>query len=102
LGAGSGEAMTALAERAVREALSVRQVEEAVRGPVPAPARSGPRASAGRKAKDVHDRAAERRLEQRFGTRAVIRRARRGGRIEIAFYSEEELQRLFEMLVQEA
>ena len=47
---------------------------------------------------DVHTRAAEERLRLALGTRVRISRARRGGRIEIQFASEEELQRLYEQL----
>jgi ParB family chromosome partitioning protein len=48
--------------------------------------------------KDVHTRAAEERLRFALGTRVRIERKRKGGQIEIDFGSEEELQRLFEML----
>ncbi len=98
LSVGAADKMKELAARVTRDGLSVRQVEELVREPAPA-GRSVPGAPEKVKvAKDVHDRAAERKLEQRLGTRVVIRRARRGGRIEVAFYSDEELQRLFEIL----
>lgn len=88
----------AVAQRVVEEGLSVRRVEELVRES-PAPATVAPRKP--RASKDVHDRAAERRLEGKLGTKVLIRRQRRGGRIELSFYSEEELQRLFELLVGE-
>jgi ParB family chromosome partitioning protein len=48
--------------------------------------------------KDVHTRAAEERLRFALGTRVRIERKRKGGQIEIDFGSEEELQRLFEIL----
>jgi len=48
--------------------------------------------------KDVHTRAAEERLRFALGTRVRIERKRKGGVIEIDFGSEDELQRLFEML----
>jgi ParB family transcriptional regulator, chromosome partitioning protein len=48
--------------------------------------------------KDVHTRAAEERLRFALGTRVRIERKRKGGQIEIDFGSEEELQRIFEML----
>ena len=51
--------------------------------------------------KDVHTRAAEERLRFALGTRVRIVRKRNGGRIEIDFASEEELQRLFEMLTED-
>jgi len=48
--------------------------------------------------KDVHTRAAEERMRFALGTRVRIERKRKGGHIEIDFGSEEELQRLFEIL----
>ena len=48
--------------------------------------------------KDVHTRAAEEKLRFVLGTRVRIERQRKGGRIEIDFESEDELQRLFEAL----
>jgi ParB family chromosome partitioning protein len=51
--------------------------------------------------KDVHTRAAEERLRFALGTRVRIERKRKGGQIEVDFGSEEELQRLFEMLTDE-
>ena len=50
--------------------------------------------------KDVHTRAAEDRLRFSLGTRARIVRKGRGGRIEIDFANENELQRLFEYLTE--
>jgi hypothetical protein len=48
----------------------------------------------------VHTRAAEERLRFSLGTRAKIVRRGKGGRIEIEFASEDELQRLFEYLTE--
>jgi ParB family chromosome partitioning protein len=47
---------------------------------------------------DVHVRAAEDRLKFALGTRVRIIRRGKGGKIEIDFTSEAELQRLFEVL----
>ena len=47
---------------------------------------------------DVHTKAAEERLRIALGTRVQIVRRTIGGRIEIQFSSEDELQRLFEQL----
>jgi ParB family chromosome partitioning protein len=72
--------------------LSVRETEALVRKATqPAVAKPAP-------SKDVHIRAAEERLHFVLGSRVRIIRKRDGGRIEIDFGSEEELQRLFEML----
>ena len=79
----------------VARGLSVRETEDLVKkltgqsepaGPVPPPD------------PDVHTRAAQDRLRLALGTRVRIVRRGRKGRIEIAFTSEDELQRLFEQL----
>jgi ParB family chromosome partitioning protein len=49
--------------------------------------------------KDVHTRAAEERLRLTLGTRVRISRRGKGGKIEIDFTNEDELQRLYERLV---
>ena len=54
-----------------------------------------------RRQKDVHTRAAEDRLRFALGTAVRIVRKGKGGRIEIDFTSEEELQRLYEQMVNE-
>ena len=50
--------------------------------------------------KDVHTRAAEDKLRFALGTRVRIVRKRKGGKIEIDFGSEDELQRLYEQLTE--
>ena len=50
--------------------------------------------------KDVHTRAAEDKLRFALGTRVRIIRKRKGGTIEIAYGSEDELQRLYEQLTE--
>ncbi len=82
----------ALAEEIVRRALSVRQTEKRIAS-----------LSAGAKLKreyrrDPFTRDAEEKLTRRLGTRVRIVRRRRGGKVEIAFGSEDELIGLFERL----
>jgi len=81
-----------LAEEIVRRALSVRQAEK----------RAASFGSEGRivreRRSDPFTRDAEEKLTRRLKTRVRISRRRRGGRIEIAFGSEEELIRLYERL----
>ena len=50
---------------------------------------------------DANTRAAEDKLRLALGTRVRINRKGKGGRIEIAFVNEEELQRLYERLTGE-
>lgn len=49
---------------------------------------------------DVHTRAAEEQMRLSLGTRVKIVRRGKRGKIEIAFVSEDELQRLYELLTQ--
>jgi ParB family transcriptional regulator, chromosome partitioning protein len=84
-----------LAREAARRALSVREVERRV-ALLRAPAR------AGGSRRDPNTRAAEEKLRATLGTRVQISRRGRGGVLRIAFGSESELQRLFELLLRAA
>jgi ParB family transcriptional regulator, chromosome partitioning protein len=76
----------------VARSLSVRETEALVKR-ASEPVTIKPAAD-----KDVHTRAAEERLRFALGARVRIVRKRKGGQIEIEFGTEEELQRVFEML----
>jgi ParB family chromosome partitioning protein len=52
--------------------------------------------------KDVHTRAAEDKLRFALGTRVRIVRKRKGGKIEIDFGTEDELQRIYEQLTEKS
>ena len=82
-----------VAQRVVDRDLSVRETEALVR-------RLG-RPAVGREptGTDANTRAAEERLKLALGTRVQIVRKANGGHIEIAFTSEDELQRLYEQLL---
>jgi ParB family chromosome partitioning protein len=82
----------ALAREAARRGLSVREVERRAAQRRSSRATKGPR-------KDPNTRAAEERLRAALGTRVEIRRRGRGGSLRIAFTSEAELQRLFELVL---
>jgi ParB family chromosome partitioning protein len=82
-----------LARDVIAKQLSVRETEALVRkAAAPAPGIEAPQ-------KDVHTRAAEDKLRFALGTRVRIVRKGKGGKIEIDFTSEEELQRIYELLV---
>jgi ParB family chromosome partitioning protein len=91
LGLERAEDQTALAREAVRRGLSVRDVERRV-ALMRAPRRSSPR-------KDPNTRSAEERLRAALGTRVQISRRGKGGSLRIAFASEAELSRLFDVLL---
>jgi ParB family chromosome partitioning protein len=84
-----------VAREVIAQNLSVRETE-AVAKRVGRVARVGTGAPAG---PDVHTRAAQDKLKMALGTSVRIIRKGKGGRIEIAFGSEDELQRLYERLV---
>jgi ParB family chromosome partitioning protein len=87
-------AQRGLARDIVSRQLSVREAEALIRKAVaPAPPRTEPQ-------KDVHTRAAEDKLRLALGARVQIARRGKGGRIEIEFANEDELQRIFEYLVE--
>ena len=73
--------------------LSVRETESLVKKLLAPSPEQRPAPS-----RDVHTKAAEERLRIALGTRVHIVRRPDGGRIEILFNSEKELQRLFEQL----
>jgi ParB family chromosome partitioning protein len=83
-----------VAREVIARNLSVRETEAMVKRvgqapPAPRPAQA---------ASDVHTRAAEEKLRMALGTRVHINRKGKGGKIEIDFGSEDELQRLYEHL----
>lgn len=85
------------AREVVSRALSVRETEALVKKLL-AQSTSRQESAAAARTKDVHTRAAEDRLRFALGTKVQIVRRRQGGRIEIEFTSENELNRLFERL----
>lgn len=91
LGLERAEDQAALAREAVRRGLSVRDLERRV-AVLRAPRRA-------RSRKDPNTRSAEERLRAALGTRVQISRRGKGGAVRIAFASEAELSRIFDVLV---
>jgi ParB family chromosome partitioning protein len=92
------------AEEVVRRLLSVRETEVLVARMSKVEEAAPPgaaRPSEGLGAEDPNVRAAEQKLQQRLGTKVrIIRRGARG-RIEIEFYSDEELDRLYSVIMEQ-
>jgi ParB family chromosome partitioning protein len=82
--------------------LTVRQTEELVRRwseePVEQPARRSP---ATEPVRSLETRALEEQFRAALGTRVSLTRSRRGGKLTIHFYSDEELQGLYERIIGE-
>ncbi len=88
-------------EKILRDGLSVRDVERQVRRLVEGPPASSRSRTKVKSDEDPHVSALADRLRTRFSTQVQIRSTpgKDGGRIEISFYSKEDLERLIEMLV---
>jgi ParB family chromosome partitioning protein len=95
LGLPGREAQITLADRAVREGLTARDLERLSSGEA---AREKPV----RKPRpvEVNTAAAEEKLTRRLQTKVEIRRRGKGGILQIHFHSEEELMRLYDLMVE--
>jgi ParB family transcriptional regulator, chromosome partitioning protein len=94
LGLPSAEAQISLAERAVREGLTARDLERQSSEPAREKPKKKPRPV------EVHTAAAEEKLTRRLQTKVEIRRRGKGGVLQIHFHNEEELMRLYEVLAE--
>jgi ParB family chromosome partitioning protein len=106
LSAGHARALLALADanaqrhgarEVISRGLSVRDTEALVKR-LAAPKGPRPGDAQAEAPRDVHTRAAEDRLRFALGAKVRIVRRRQGGRIEVDFGSEAELNRLYELL----
>jgi len=82
---------------AIARSLSVRQVEELARR-LRDQSAAAPRAAAAAHPRDAEIERVEDELRRSLGTKVRLARSRRGGRIIIEWYSDEELERLYERL----
>lgn len=80
-------------ERIERRGLSVRETEALVRRSISREIQARGRA------KDPQLRALEQDLSRRYGTKAVLDGSQRRGRVAFEYYSEEDLQRLLDLLL---
>lgn len=87
------EAQIRLATRAVREQLTARQLEHLAATPRDRKKKSGP-------PQEVNTAAAQEKLTRRLQTKVEIRRRGKGGTVRIHFHTEEELMRLYDLLMQ--
>jgi ParB family chromosome partitioning protein len=99
LGLSGEREMVEAAHLVINRGLSVRQTEELIRrlnSPAPPPASDDDDLGANPESKAIEDR-----LRDHLGTKVNLFRSRKGGRIVIHFYSEEELAGLYDKLVAE-
>ncbi len=89
-----------LAQEIISHGLSVRQTEDLVRqNKEPDPKKSVSRKKERRGSSQLTD--VEEQFRRALGTKVQLRGGRRGGRLIIFYYSEEELQGLYDLLVKE-
>jgi len=93
LGVEDPEEQLRLARRTLAEGLSARQVEALTSG------ERKPRKKRAQKGMDPDTAAAAERLTRRLQTKVEIRRKGAGGAVQIQFHSEEELMRLYDLLL---
>lgn len=90
--AGSKEKQIALAQRAVKEGLSVRQIEKLAKENKTGKTKAKPRE------KNADVKRVENDLKEALGTRVTLNQKGKKGKIEIEYYSRDELERLIELL----
>ena len=96
LGLPTAEQQIEMAEKAAAQGLSVRQVEALVQQQMSGRPKSGGRKEA---VQDPNVRAAVEELERALGTRVrLVELSEQRGRIEVEYYSQTELDRLFQQL----
>jgi len=94
LGLVSPELQTQVAEKAAAQGFSVRQVERLVKKV------NEPRVPSADPLQDPNIKAAVGELEAALGTRVrIVEKSDQRGRIEIEYYSQEELQRIYEWII---
>ena len=86
------------AREAISRRLSVRETEALVKKLSSPKARTASATAVAGPVSDVHTRAAEDQMRFALGTKVRINRRGSGGRIEIEFGSEDELNRIFEVI----
>ena len=92
----SAEAQKSLGQKAAAEGWSVRAVEKA--GQQHADDMGGARRKATRRGANVEMAAIEEKMRRKLGTKVKLLPAGKGGRIEISYFSAEELERLIDLL----
>jgi len=94
LGLATPELQTQMAEKAAAQGYSVRQVERLVKKV------NEPREPTEKPLEDPNIKAAMRELESALGTRVrIVEKTDQHGRIEIEYYSQEELERIYEYIL---
>lgn len=100
LGVSNAEDQNYIAQRCLKDGLSVRQVEDYVAHYQGGDARhaGGPRAKTTPAARDANVENLESRLREKLGTKVTLRYRKGKGSLDIRFFSDEELERVLAIL----
>ena len=93
LGLSDAGAQVMLCRRIVSRGLSVRETEALVKRPLSTVSRKQ-----SMRAMSSETVALQQKLQQFFGTRVNLKRYKKGGRVDVEFYSDEDLQRILDLL----
>ncbi|ARF17503.1 chromosome partitioning protein ParB [Sporosarcina sp. P3] len=94
LGLRKKEQILSVAEKTKTEGLNVRQLEKLVQNLN----EDVPRETKKEKKKDIFIEAQENTLREQFGTNVTIKKTKKKGKIEIEFHSDEDFERILELL----
>jgi ParB family chromosome partitioning protein len=98
LGLDSSEEQELAAERILKKSLNVRQTEDLVsvlqknRGE-----KNGERTRTGLQGQEAHLAAVQNKIQERFGTKVVLRYRQGRGAVEIKFFNDEDLERILKV-----
>jgi ParB family chromosome partitioning protein len=102
LGLDTKDQIRRLANQVVEKKLSVRQAEQAVQSLKRAPSTLAPKESSTPSNNDANIRAAELKMKRFLGTQVRIHLGNNGGRIEIDFGSNSELDRIYSIIMRKS
>ncbi|MCM3588137.1 ParB/RepB/Spo0J family partition protein [Mesobacillus maritimus] len=94
LGLRNKDQLQAVAEKVLREGLNVRQLELLIQELN----NKAPKEKKKKPVKDLFIREQETHLRERFGTTVTIKQAKNKGKIEIDFFSKDDLERILELI----
>ena len=100
LGLSRAEEQALAAERIIRQGLNVRQTEDLIarmqnRSPAPS---TSPSAGKSTPIPDAHVANLENRLQERFGTKVLVRYRQGKGAVEIRFFNDDDLERVLQIV----
>lgn len=101
LGMSHSDSQKQLAEEVIRDGLSVRETEQLVNdrnAQMSGPRQNGALATKPSFVPDVHISALQSQLQERFGTKVLLRYRKGKGAVEIRFFNDDDLDRIIDII----